>query len=206
MLHQLVPMYEMEQQLRQRGYCAIAGVDEAGRGPLAGPVVAAAVILPIDYRNDAIQDSKKLSPLQREHLFEEIIRVAVSYGIGKVSAAHIDKTDILTASKLAMRKAILKLQPLPDFILTDAVPVNIADIPQMPMIDGDARSFVIAAASILAKVTRDRDMHSFHKKHPHYGFDQHMGYGTPIHLKAIEIHGPCRIHRMSFAPLRSIVN
>lgn len=194
-------MYKIEQKLRSKGYRHIAGVDEAGRGPLAGPVVAAAIILPADYQNDLVNDSKKLTALQREQLYIELTHVAISYGIGKVTAKQIDQTDILTASKLAMRRALLKLDPTPDFILTDAVPVNVPDIPQMPMINGDARSFVIAAASILAKVTRDREMARYHKKHPHYGFNQHMGYGTTVHLKAIETHGPCPIHRMSFSPL-----
>ena len=195
-------MYKEEKELRGKGFELIAGVDEAGRGPLAGPVVAAAVILNADFRHKEINDSKKLSALEREQLFIEIKNSCVSYGIGIVSPKAIDETDILRASKLAMRRALLKLDPVPHFILTDAVPVNIMDIPQKAMTGGDARVFSIAAASILAKVTRDHLMMKYHQKYPDYAFDQHMGYGTEIHLSAIKKHGPSPIHRMSFAPLK----
>lgn len=193
-------MYQEEQNIRNHGFPLIAGVDEAGRGPLAGPVVAAAVILPADYRHPGINDSKKLTPLQREDLFEEITHHAVSWAVAAVSAAEIDKTDILIASKKAMRQAVQKLDPPPDFVLTDAVALNIPGIPQKAIIKGDATVFVIAAASILAKVTRDRLMRRCHDKYPQYGFDSHMGYGTELHLSAIKKHGPCPLHRISFAP------
>ena len=193
-------MYTEEQNLRERGYQMIAGVDEAGRGPLAGPVVAAAVIFPADYKNPLINDSKQLTPLQRAQLFVEIRNAALSYAVGIIQPSKIDEMGILNATKLAMRQSILKLDPRPDFILTDAVPVNVMDVPQKPMVKGDARVFSIAAASILAKVTRDELMIKYDKKYPHYGFAEHMGYGTEVHLTAIKKHGACKIHRMSFSP------
>lgn len=193
-------MYSIQKNLNQRGYHFIAGVDEAGRGPLAGPVVAAAVIFPEGFRHSEINDSKQLTEVNRERLFIEIKNTAVSYAVGIVGWKDIDKIGILNASKLAMRRAILKLDPRPDFILTDAVPVNVMEIPQQALVKGDARCVSIAAASIIAKVSRDRLMHKYHKKFPEYGFDQHMGYGTKVHLKAIQKYGPCQIHRLSFKP------
>lgn len=195
-------MKQEETELRKRGFTLIAGTDEAGRGPLAGPVVAAAVILPESYSNQNIHDSKKLTALQREELFVEIKNTAISYSFGVVSAREIDTLGILTASKLAMRRAVLALDPLPDFLLVDAVAVNLMDIPQKAIVKADETVFCVAAASILAKVHRDRLMQTYHKKFPEYGFNQHMGYATGIHLKAIKKHGPCRIHRKSFAPFR----
>lgn len=197
-------MHKEEKQIRQYGFKRIAGVDEAGRGPLAGPVVAAAVVLPEDYRNKLIRDSKKLTSLQREQLFIEIKNTALAYGIGVVGWKQVDEKGILEAAKLAMRQAVLKLDPVPDFVLSDAVPLNITGISQKAVIGGDGSVFSIAAASILAKVARDRLMQKYHKKYPQYGFDRHMGYGTEIHLSAIKKHGPCPIHRMTFAPFRSI--
>lgn len=195
-------MYKEEQQLRQKGYQFIAGVDEAGRGPLAGPVVAAAVIFDKNYKNSKIQDSKILNPIEREQLFIEIKNAALSYALGIVGWKQIDEMGILNASKLAMRQAIMRLDPAPDFIVVDAVAINVPDIPQKAIIKGDQKVFSVAAASILAKVSRDHLMLNYHKKYPQYGFGQHMGYGTEIHLNAIKKHGPCLIHRMSFAPLR----
>jgi ribonuclease HII len=195
-------MYKEEKNLRQRGYQLIAGIDEAGRGPLAGPVVAAAVILPSDYRNSEINDSKQLTVLQRERLFVDIKNAALTYAIGIVSPKEIDEIGILNATKLAMRQAVLKLDPRPEFILIDAVAINVEGIPQMALIEGDAKVFSIAAASILAKVSRDRLMMKYHRQFPQYGFNQHMGYGTEIHMKALSKHGPSPIHRMSFAPLK----
>ena len=193
-------MYQEEAKLRKKGFSVIAGVDEAGRGPLAGPVVAAAVIFPADYSNRLINDSKQLTALQRGQLFVEIKNNALSYGIASITPAKIDEMGILKATKLAMRQAIMKLDPRPEFILTDAVPVNVMDIPQMPMVKGDARCLSIAAASILAKVTRDEMMVKYAKKYPHYSFGDHMGYGTKVHLKAIKKHGASKIHRMTFSP------
>ena len=199
-------MYKEEKQIRQHGFNLIAGVDEAGRGPLAGPVVAAAVIMPEGYRNIEIQDSKKLTELKREQLFIDIKNSALSYGVGVIGWKQIDEMGILGAAKLAMRQAVMKLDPSPDFILSDAVALNVAGIPQKAIIKGDGSVFCIAAASILAKVSRDHLMMNYHKKYPQYGFGQNMGYGTEIHLTAIKKHGPCQIHRMSFAPLKGVTD
>lgn len=196
-------LYKEEHMLRQKGFHLIAGTDEAGRGPLAGPVVAAAVMFGADYKNDQINDSKKLTPLQRQQLFFEIRHHALSFAIGVVGWKEIDVMGILNASKLAMRRAILSLDPQPEFILSDAVPVNIMNIPQKAIVKADESVFSVAAASILAKVHRDQLMLQYHKKYPLYGFDQHMGYATEAHLKALRAHGPCQIHRKSFAPLRT---
>jgi ribonuclease HII len=199
-------MYKEEKLIRGHGFNLIAGVDEAGRGPLAGPVVAAAVIFDANYKNKDIDDSKKLTPIERERLFIDIKNSALSYAVGIVGWKQIDEMGILNASKLAMRQAVLKLDPLPDFVLIDAVEINIPGIPQKAIIGGDALVFSIAAASIIAKVTRDRLMTSYHKKYPEYGFDQHMGYGTELHMRAIKKHGPCNIHRLTFAPFSDRVS
>lgn len=193
-------MHKLEKSLREKGFNLLAGVDEAGRGPLAGPVVAAEVILPSTYRNKQIQDSKAVTPLVRQQLYVEIKNTAISYATATASWKEIDTMGILDATKLAMRRAILKLDPAPDFFLSDAVPLNVMDIPQMAIVKGDATVFSIAAASILAKVERDQLMVQYHRKYPQYGFNEHVGYGTEIHLKAIKEHGPCPIHRMSFKP------
>lgn len=197
-------MHKEEKNLRGRGFEFIAGIDEAGRGPLAGPVAAAAVIFDGSYRNPGIRDSKQCSALQRERLFVEIKNAALSYAVCLISAKEIDAMGILNATKLAMRRAVLKLNPRPDFILIDAVSINLDGIPQKGIIRGDDKVFSIAAASILAKVTRDHLMMKAHAKYPEYGFDQHMGYATEIHLEAIKKYGPSPIHRMTFAPLKSI--
>jgi ribonuclease HII len=197
-------MHQEEKELLRKGFYSIAGIDEAGRGPLAGPVVAAAVLMPYDYRNAEINDSKQLTPLLREKLFIEIKNAALSYAVGIVSPKEIDEIGILNATKLAMRQAVQKLDPVPDFILIDAVSINLDGIPQKAIIRGDETVFSIAAASIVAKVTRDHLMMKYHQKFPGYGFDQNMGYGTEIHLKAILEHGPSPIHRMTFAPLKTI--
>ena len=199
-------MHQEEDHLRQRGFERIAGIDEAGRGPLAGPVAAAAVIFPADYRQPAINDSKQLTFLEREELFGEITRSAQSYAVIMIHARKIDEMGILNATKLAMRQAALRLNPRPDFILIDALALNVMGIPQKGIVRGDATVFSIAAASILAKVTRDRWMARQHKKHPQYGFDRHMGYPTPEHLEAIAKHGPCPLHRISFSPFRKNSN
>jgi len=199
-------MYKEEKEIRARGFELIAGVDEAGRGPLAGPVVAAAVIFSSDYKNNRINDSKKLSPVERERLFIEIKNSCLSYAIGIVGWKQIDEMGILEAAKLAMRQAVLKLDPQPDFVVTDAVALNITGIPQKAIIKGDEKVFSVAAASIIAKVTRDHLMINYHKKYPNYGFDQHMGYGTEIHIKAIEKNGPCPIHRLTFSPFSNCVS
>ena len=179
-------------------YGTICGIDEAGRGPLCGPVVAAAVILPDEYNILYINDSKKLSETKREEVYKEIDKYAVAYGVGIVSPERIDEINILQATYEAMRTAIHKLSVKPDILLNDAVTIPKVDIKQVPIIKGDAKSISIAAASVLAKVTRDRIMEEYDKKYPEYGFAKHKGYGTAAHIKAIKEYGPCPIHRRTF--------
>lgn len=176
----------------------ICGIDEAGRGPLSGPVVAGAVILPKDCEILFLNDSKKLSEKKRELLFEEIQEKAVAYGVGIVSPARIDEINILQATYEAMRIAVSKLKVKPDILLNDAVTIPGIDIMQIPIVKGDAKSISIAAASILAKVTRDHMMVEYDALYPEYGFAKHKGYGTAVHINAIKEHGPCPIHRRSF--------
>ena len=179
-------------------YGTICGIDEAGRGPLCGPVVAAAVILPDEYNILYINDSKKLSETKREEVYKEIDKYAVAYGVGIVSPERIDEINILQATYEAMRTAIHKLSVTPDILLNDAVTIPMVDIKQVPMIKGDAKSQSIAAASIVAKVTRDHLMEEYDKLYPEYGFAKHKGYGTAAHIKAIKEYGPCPIHRRTF--------
>lgn len=179
-------------------YGTICGIDEAGRGPLCGPVVAAAVILPDEYNILYINDSKKLSETKREEVYKEIDKYAVDYGVGIVSPERIDEINILQATYEAMRTAIHKLSVTPDILLNDAVTIPMVDIKQVPIIKGDAKSQSIAAASIVAKVTRDHLMEEYDKLYPEYGFAKHKGYGTAAHIKAIKEYGPCPIHRRTF--------
>jgi len=182
----------------QEGYQLVAGIDEAGRGPLAGPVVAAAVILPPGYLNSEINDSKKLSAAKREELYEIISKEAVAIGMMVVDADVIDRVNILQATLQAMRDAVLELPTSPDFLLIDGnqrVPIL---TPQKPIVKGDALSISIAAASIIAKVSRDRIMEMYHRQFPQYNFQQNKGYGTKEHLDAIKQFGICKIHRKSF--------
>ena len=176
----------------------ICGIDEAGRGPLAGPVVAAACILPKDVTILFLNDSKKLSEKRRENLFDEIIAKAVSYGIGIVSEKDIDELNILQATYKAMRIAVSQLSVTPDILLNDAVRIPELDLRQVPIVKGDAKSVSIAAASVLAKVTRDRMMLEYDAQYPGYGFARHKGYGTAEHINAIKTIGPCEIHRRTF--------
>lgn len=179
-------------------YGTICGIDEAGRGPLCGPVVAAAVILPDEYNILYINDSKKLSETKREEVYKEIDKYAVAYGVGIVSPERIDEINILQATYEAMRTAIHKLSVKPDILLNDVVTIPMVDIKQVPIIKGDAKSQSIAAASIVAKVTRDHLMEEYDKLYPEYGFAKHKGYGTAAHIKAIKEYGPCPIHRRTF--------
>ena len=179
-------------------YGTVCGIDEAGRGPLCGPVVAAAVILPDEYNILYINDSKKLSETKREEVYKEIDKYAVAYGVGIVSPERIDEINILQATYEAMRTAIHKLSVTPDILLNDAVTIPMVDIKQVPIIKGDAKSQSIAAASIVAKVTRDHLMEEYDKLYPEYGFAKHKGYGTAAHIAAIKEHGLCPIHRRSF--------
>ena len=179
--------------------CAyICGIDEAGRGPLAGPVVAAAAVLPKDCQIFYLNDSKKLSEKKRDLLFDEIKEKAVAYGIGIVSPQVIDEINILQATYEAMRQAISQLNVIPEILLNDAVTVPGVDIMQVPIVKGDAKSVSIAAASILAKVTRDRMMMEYDQIYPEYGFAKHKGYGTAAHIAALKEYGPCPIHRRTF--------
>ena len=195
------PSDEFEQEARRRGYRRVAGIDEAGRGPLAGPVVAAAVILPIHVRLTGVNDSKQVSEAERERLYYAIMEKAVGVGIGSADADEIDVLNILEASRLAMCRALASLDPAPDYLLTDAVTLPAARVPLRPIIKGDALSLSIAAASIIAKVTRDRLMVAFHDMFPQYNFRSHKGYGTPEHLRMLAHFGPCPIHRRTFAPV-----
>jgi ribonuclease HII len=191
-----------ERQAMAKGFQLIAGVDEAGRGPLAGPVVAAAVIFPAHGILKGLDDSKKLTPAKREELFGQVRQLAVSVGVGQASVREIDELNIYRAAQLAMERAIGGLKPQPDYLLTDAMPLpKLSVIPQKPLIHGDALSASIAAASIIAKVTRDRLMVDLHEKYPAYGFAGHKGYGTEEHMKAIEEKGPCPEHRLTFGPI-----
>lgn len=177
---------------------AICGVDEAGRGPLAGPVVAGAVILPKDCTILYLNDSKKISEKRREELFLEIQEKAVAWSVGVVDPETIDEINILQADYVAMRKAIEGLSVKPDILLNDAVTIPEVDIMQVPIIKGDAKSVSIAAASVMAKVTRDHLMQEYDKLYPEYGFAKHKGYGTAAHIAALKEYGPCPIHRRTF--------
>lgn len=177
---------------------AICGIDEAGRGPLAGPVAAGAVILPKDCEILFLNDSKKLSEKRREELFAEIKEKAVAWSVGIVGPDRIDEINILQATYEAMRKAVNGLSVEPDLLLNDAVTIPKVNIMQIPIIKGDAKSVSIAAASILAKVTRDHMMAEYDRMFPQYGFAKHKGYGTAAHISAIKEHGPCPIHRKTF--------
>ena len=176
----------------------ICGIDEVGRGPLAGPVVAGAVILPKDCDILYINDSKKLSEKMRNQLYEEISKKAVACAVGYASSARIDEINILQATYEAMREAISKLSVSPDILLNDAVTIPQVNIKQVPIIKGDAKSISIGAASIYAKVTRDRLMYEYDREYPEYGFAKHVGYGTAQHIEAIKKYGPCPIHRRTF--------
>jgi ribonuclease HII len=187
-----------EHRARYMGYQLIAGVDEVGRGPLAGPVVAAAVILPEKPELHGINDSKKLSHARRLKLFSQIKQQAISIGVAAIKESIIDKINILQATHLAMHQAITHLNPAPDYLLLDAVRLPQLDIPQQPIIKGDSQSCSIAAASIMAKVIRDELMCLLAKRYPQYYFEQHKGYGTKTHLAALRQHGPSPIHRLSF--------
>jgi len=180
-------------------YCEfICGIDEAGRGPLSGPVVAGAVILPKGCRILYVNDSKKLSEKKRSELYDIIMQEAISVGVGIISPARIDEINILQATYEAMREAIQKLAITPDILLNDAVTIPRIDIAQVPIIKGDAKSLTIGAASIIAKVTRDRMMIEYADIFPEYGFEKHKGYGTAAHIQALKEFGPCPIHRRSF--------
>lgn len=201
----------MENSVRSQGYNLIAGIDEAGRGPLAGPVVAACVVIPVDFKINGsgleeVRDSKKLSALKRQTLAEKIRKRFSGIGLGICDHVLIDRINILEAAFLAMKKAIGALRPKPDYLLVDghlAIP-NLS-LPQKPVTGGDGWVFSIAAASIVAKVERDRIMSEWDEKYPLYGFKRHKGYGTKNHLVSLKEHGPCPIHRRSFSPIKEMI-
>lgn len=196
-----VQMTFYEEKYRGEGFRAIAGIDEVGRGPLAGPVVAATVILPHGFCLPGLDDSKKLSEQKRNEFFEIIKRDALAYNLGIIDVEEIDRINIFEATKKAMLTSIAGLKMKPDFLLVDAVKLN-SPYPQEAITKGDAKSISIAAASIIAKVTRDRMMVELGNEYPEYGFSQNMGYGTKVHLTAIQINGITPHHRKSFAPIK----
>jgi ribonuclease HII len=194
-----------ERELRLAGFTRIAGIDEVGRGPLAGPVVAAAVILPPRPRLRGLRDSKVVPRARREQLYEQILERAIAVGVGCVEVEEIDAINILQATKLAMRQAVDRLPEPPDHLLIDALRLRELDLPQRPIIDGDAISASIAAASIVAKVTRDRICDEMDVRYPAYGFARNKGYCTRQHVDALLDQGPCAWHRRSFAPIRGLL-
>ena len=197
-------MKEYENELYLKGINFIAGVDEVGRGPLVGPVVTAAVILPKDFYDERINDSKKLTEKKRELLYDVIYENAISIGIGMCTNDEIDELNILNATKKAMKEAINNLNVKPEHVLIDAVKLDV-DIPSTSIIKGDAKSISIAAASIIAKVTRDRMMVELDKEHPEYDFKHNKGYGTKKHIDAIYKYGVLKEHRKTFAPISEII-
>ena len=195
-------MLSFERQFYDETVKAIVGIDEAGRGPLAGPVVAAAVVFPPDYQNEAINDSKQLSAKARMKLFEEIKTNALSYGIAFASAEEIDEFNIYAATKMAMKRALAMIDVPYQLILTDAMPFTDLPVKVIPVIKGDAKALNIAGASILAKVTRDLYMEELQTKYPEFSFGVHKGYGTKAHMEELEAHGPIPgVHRKSFRPV-----
>ncbi|ART78592.1 ribonuclease HII [Sutcliffiella horikoshii] len=205
LINQFREMQKYERALWEKGSRYIAGIDEVGRGPLAGPVVAAAVILPENFQLPGLTDSKKLSQQKREIFYDYIKKNALSYGIGIIMPSDIDKVNIYEATKLAMMEAVKNLSLLPDHLLIDAMKLEV-DIAQTSIIKGDATSISIAAASVLAKETRDAYMKNLASEFPQYGFDKNMGYGTREHLIALEEVGVTREHRRSFSPVKELVD
>ena len=200
-----MPNLALETSLHARGLKWIAGVDEAGRGPLAGPVAAAAVILPRGFSCDGLDDSKKISAAKREILFEKIISDRqIIWAVALADHEEIDRLNILRATHLAMRRAVESLKKTPDHCLIDGLPVANFPFPHDGIVKGDGLSLSIAAASIIAKVTRDRLMREIDREFPEFGFARHQGYGTKEHLEALRIHGPCRHHRRSFQPVAQL--
>ena len=190
---------EIEENLYEQGCNSICGIDEAGRGPLAGPVVVAAVIMPRDSMIEGVNDSKKVSEKKREALYEQILQEAISYGIGIIDQKEIDNINILNATKKGLTTAVQALTVRPDRIIVDALEhIDTCHIPYTSIIKGDAKCYNIASASIIAKVTRDRIMRQWDEIYPQYGFINHKGYGTAKHIEALKQYGPCSIHRKSF--------
>ena len=199
-------LFEFETKASHQGFKNIAGIDEAGRGPLAGPVVAAAVIFPSQVNIPGLNDSKKLSTKKREELFPKIQEISVSYGLAVVGQKVIDKINILQAARLAMKQAVEKLKITPGLLLIDGNQKIDSTLNQWAIVKGDSRSLSIAAASVLAKVTRDRIMDGYHKLYPQYEFNRHKGYGTKHHRNLIQEYGPCPIHRNTFKGVAEYIN
>lgn len=197
-------LLEYEKELYDKNIKLIAGIDEVGRGPLCGPVVACACILPENYHLEGLNDSKKLSEKKRDKLYEILINDAISYGLGIISPKRIDEINILEATKEAMKEAIKNLKVKPEHLLIDAVKLE-TNIPSTSIIKGDAKSASIAAASIIAKVTRDRMMIELGKKYPEYGFEKHKGYGTSSHIDAVKKYGVLDFYRFTFAPISDLI-
>lgn len=197
-LQRLVNMRELENSLYDRGYSIVAGVDEAGRGPLAGDVYAAAVILPRDVIIEGLNDSKKISEKKRDKLYDEICETALCYAVCTASVAEIDEINIRNATYLAMNRAISALKIQPDYVIVDGDCITNCEIPHECVVKGDSKCISIAAASILAKVTRDRYMLRMAEEYPQYGFEKHKGYGTKVHIAALKEFGACEYHRKTF--------
>lgn len=190
---------KIENEYHDRGINYIAGIDEAGRGPLAGPVVVASVIMPKNSMIEGVNDSKKISEKKREKLYDLILEEAISYGIGIIYQDEIDEINILQATKKGLTEAVGKMQIKPEFIIVDALTgIDTLGIPYTSIVKGDAKCYSISSASIIAKVTRDRIMREWDKVYPEYGFESHKGYGTAKHISALKEYGPCPIHRRSF--------
>jgi len=207
-IHYALVMNLMEYEIKatNQGFRNISGVDEAGRGPLAGPVVAAAVIFSPNIDIVDLDDSKKLSPKKREELFPEIQERATAYGVAVIGHKIIDEINILQAARLAMKQAVDQLNPIPDLLLIDGNQKIESSIDQWVIVKGDSKSLSIAAASVLAKVTRDRIMDDYHKLYPQYAFNRHKGYGTKLHRTLIQEYGPCPIHRSKFKGVSEYIN
>lgn len=206
MTKEKVDLLKREKELYKEGYHFICGCDEAGRGPLVGPVVAGAVILPENYELEGLTDSKQLSEKKREKYFPIIKQDAIAYGIGIVDAKTIDEINIYEASRLAMKKAIADMKVNPDYVLTDAMPIKDLNVPVEPIIHGDALSLSIAAASVLAKVTRDHILMELDKKYPEYEFARHKGYPTKRHLELLKLYGPTEDYRFTYRPVRDLIS
>lgn len=200
-----MPTLDHENALRAAGCRIVAGIDEAGRGPLAGPVCVAAVVLPDYFTHDVLNDSKQLTEAKRERLYDELTTDArIRWHCVSIEPSEIDRINILQATWEGMRRAALGLQPVPDAALIDGRPVKQFPLHQVALVKGDSLSYSIAAASIIAKVTRDRFMVALARQHPQYGFEIHKGYPTPAHLAALRLHGPCPHHRRSFRPVAQL--
>ena len=205
MAEETIDLLKREKELYKEGYELICGCDEAGRGPLCGPVVAGAVILPKNYELEGLNDSKKLSEKKREKFFEIIKKDAIAYGIGIVDAKTIDEVNIYEASRLAMKKAIDEMKVKPDYVITDAMPLPGYPIPSEAIIHGDALSITIAAASVLAKVTRDHILYDMDKKHPELELAKHKGYPTKRHLELLKKYGPTKDYRFTYRPVHDLI-